>query len=214
MERLAARRVSMYLVRDEWSRRTLGGRTEVLPDISLGDPPVLDDNTRDTVVLCPRVGRDWPDSELIRLADGIGSAGLRPLLVTQVRFDDEWHAALSSRLGIEHLEWGARSSADQLARVEAAHRRSVLTVSDRLHGLLFGVRAGSAPVPWIRGDDDKLAPSLDAAGLTFRRGDEPVEHLLDWAATSSTDRLRARDDAARSLDAARDRVRALIGARA
>ena len=188
IERLGARVATQYVVRDRISAEILRGHCTVAPDLALSAAPPVDDADRTLVALSPRVGRSWPIDEVRTLVDGVRAAGLSPVLVTQVRRDEQTHSDIAAVTGIEHLDWAGRSSTDQLARVEDVYRRSLVVVSDRLHALLLGIVGGAVAVPW-RDDDDKIAPTLAAAGIESPVGvaRTDVDALLAWAHRHSSD---------------------------
>lgn len=213
MERWMAQLCAVYTVRDDRSGPVLGRSLIVEPDLAFGMQSSEAEHRRPWVSFSPRVGRDWPVDLLSRLLRETEELGLRPCIVSQTTFDDRYHADLADHFAIEHVAWGERSHAQQLDRVLARYNESSFVVSDRLHGLIFGMIRGATPIPHLTGDD-KLIPTLRAVGWPPDAPDSRGS-VADWIRWSQrADRPRIVEDAKVVLDESQTRILALIADRA
>lgn len=169
----------VYTVRDSASGDAVGAELIVAPDVALGaelQPTTTPRNTialsfrNDTVILRPA---------LRKLTSAFQSKGFQVVLVSQVRRDDEQHSALAKELDLEAILWEDRSHAEQQSRVEDTYGRARAVVSNRLHGLIFGITSGAIPVEYRTGDSDKIRTTLTPwfGAYPEVNGDHPVEDI-------------------------------------
>ena len=106
-----------------------------------------------------------PDAWFEALQIAARSRGLEPLVVTQVRRDNQLGAEIARRLGSQLIAWDDASHLEQERTVREIYRQSALVVSDRLHALVIGLTEGAVPVGAIAWNDVKLARHFAAAGI-------------------------------------------------
>jgi hypothetical protein len=139
-------------------------RTKLMPDIALASAqlgPAPGYPTRGGIAVSLRSDRSH---NLGGLKAALGVAARRITVCAQVERDLGCTTELAAWLGADDLGW-ASTMARQLAAVNSLYTSSDLVVSDRLHVLLFALRAGAVPVGIETGAHSKLSRQLTALGL-------------------------------------------------
>lgn len=163
---------SVTIWRDAMSR-SFFGRGDVQPDWAF-DAPLphrlsgADDPSvrRRYLAVSMRSDRPIPPEPWFEALLAVArSRGLEPLVVSQVRRDNELGAEIARRLGAQLIAWDDASHIEQERTVRQSYRQSALVVSDRLHALVIGLTEGAVPVGAIAWDDIKLARHFSAAGI-------------------------------------------------
>ncbi|MCJ1706810.1 polysaccharide pyruvyl transferase family protein [Microbacterium sp. VKM Ac-2923] len=216
VEKVLIRISNIYVARDRLSAISVGVPITAAPDLALLASP-SDSSTRRFVPLSFRSDRPLDVEFLRAVVDWARTESLVPVFVTQVARDGARHAEHAAELGVDHLEWGAKSHRQQLMDITALYSESSLVVTDRLHAALLGVLGGAVPVAVRQGDSpSKIADALDGvmpyATLDREDRSDVVESL--HAATSLRGAVVAGRTAARArlLEIQRD-VRLATGLR-
>jgi hypothetical protein len=119
-----------------------------------------------------RGDREYPGPDWFAVVGSVAErAGLRPIVVVQVERDDERARAISAAMGWDLLAWSGGSHVHHEKRVREVYAASNSVVSDRLHALVVGLTEGAVPIGYTPSSSEKIARTLDAAGL----GD----HIID-----------------------------------
>lgn len=212
-----AKIVNLSTWRDpESARRARGGRVQPDWAFALGHAgePV---NARDSLAITMRGDRDYPGKPWFDHVRGLAKAtGLRPVVYTQVRRDNDMAAAIAAELGAPHRLWPEdESHADWEPRVRELLAVSGAVVSDRVHALIVGATEGAVPIGLARQSAEKLERTLAGAGLygfTFSSNDEfDGEDLLE-ATTRRGEVLTAVDLARNVLTELADEMAGLLDA--
>ncbi|MBD5785277.1 polysaccharide pyruvyl transferase family protein [Cellulosimicrobium terreum] len=208
LERSSFRAHDLYVARDEVTRSILGAGVVVAPDLALAtiDDAGEDAQHRSRLVLSFRGDRQVDDRLFADLLDVARRLGLEPVLVTQVARDDAQHRRLARHHEVAHLGWDGTGHHEQLEQVGAVMRQTEVVVSDRLHALVLGARAGAVVAPVVHDRVDKLTATLAAvptgparselSGALLALGIAPV--VVDAAAARAT-LLRVRADVERRV---------------
>lgn len=208
--------------RDERTAEYLGGGP-AMPDLGFAegaDDATLaaardDAGDRDLLVLSLRADADvaprpYPSpAALDAVRRFAADQGLRVLVVTQVRVDDERSHRLAADLGAEVLGWPEDVGHDvQEERLRAVFRRTRVVLSDRLHVVIAAFTEGAAPVAYQLDGSDKAARHLATIGVhdvTVRADDRPADELVAALTAAASRRAQALD----ALLVARARLRAV-----
>ncbi|MCP2047857.1 UNVERIFIED_ORG: hypothetical protein J3D58_001929 [Paenarthrobacter nicotinovorans] len=164
LERALSSIATSYAMRDSASGSVLGRTADFMPDMaflrnaSIGETSSL--ATRDIVSMSFRSDRKVNIEGLASLVHEVQTRGLKPVLITQVKRDDQIHVDLGKRLGVETVLWGTRTHAEQEEVVEHYYSRSHAVVSNRLHSLLFGVAHEAFPVALHEKNQNKIPTTL------------------------------------------------------
>lgn len=162
LELVRKRLSAVYTVRDDSSRRYLGADVDFVPDLAFAIPATtIDHGDREFVSISLRSDRPVSPHRIGEFIDRIREAGRHPLFVSQVRRDDDQHEELATYFKCESVLWGDRSHTDQYQRVLAAYSSSHALLSNRLHGILFGVSQNAFPVEWFDGSN-KIGTTLSS----------------------------------------------------
>lgn len=208
--------------RDERTASYLGGGP-AMPDLGFAegaDDDLLraardDGGDRDLLVLSLRedtevAPRPYPSrAALDAVARYAAAEGLRVVVVTQVRVDDDRSHRLAADLGADVLGWPQDVGHDvQEERLRAVFRRTRVVLSDRLHVVIAAFTEGATPVPFQLDGSDKAARHLATIGVhdvTVRADDRPADDLVAALASAAARRTEALD----ALLEARERLRAV-----
>ena len=152
---------NVYSVRDTVSK-DLVRRAQLAPDFGFSMDAIRCEDQRDLVSLSFRGDTSLDHQFLDRLIGSVRASGWEPVFVTQVLRDEGLHRMLSQRYGCQLVSWNlqSRSFVEQLEQIRSVYHRSRAVVSNRLHGLVLGMLGGSAPIPIVGPDNDKLLPTL------------------------------------------------------
>lgn len=224
---LVLRRSDVVTWRDAWSAELMG-IGGVQPDWafregSVGADPLASEAgsppppERDVVAVALRWDRPLPPTELLdQLRLGVEARGQRIVCVAQTERDGARATELAALLDGEAVTWTGADHAVNEAAVRAVYRRSVVAVSDRLHGLVFAMTEGAAPV--VLGDDaagkavrtlSVVHPDLVRLPLTAPEpgvADDALQRAADQAGTVRSAVIAARRD----LEGVVGRIRRLV----
>lgn len=206
LDRSLIKLFSLYTVRDDVSAEAIGLKLTSYPDMAFGardTSPTTGERTQ--LALSFRNDRSVPPEYLIQLVREARKARLEPVLISQVRRDDEQHRRLGGLLGIRTQLWEEKTHVEQEEAVRALYRRSAFIVSNRLHGLILGMQCGALPVTYSEPGYDKLVSTVSGVVSTLSwpsmDGPEPLE-----AAWLGEDRGALQDRLESELQAAHQRL--------
>lgn len=160
LERQIISMSSVYTVRDSVSGDNVGVKLATSPDIALGVKGEPSSGSRSTIAFSFRNDIAVSHALVRKLATAFQTEGFGVTLVSQVQRDDKQHAALAKELNLEAVLWGDLSHEEQQSRVEDVYRRAAAVMSNRLHGLIFGITAGAIPIEFRAGKSDKISTTL------------------------------------------------------
>lgn len=169
IERLLAAVSNLYVARDSRTQAILGARTLVFPDYALRQYSQLPESVatsfgrRSLMVVSLRHDRILDDDigVLTSLKTRAAQCGYKMVFTAQVREDSAANRRLAKLLSVDFMGWPERRPhSDQEARVHELYSAATVVVSDRLHALLFAVRAGAVPVIQYRPGFTKLSDAL------------------------------------------------------
>ncbi|MDV7132532.1 polysaccharide pyruvyl transferase family protein [Williamsia muralis] len=169
IERLLAAASNLYVARDSRTRSILGAQTLVFPDYALrqyGQSPdsvATSFGQRSLMVVSLRHDRilDNDIGVLTALKTRAAQCGYKLVFTAQVREDSAANRRLAELLSVDFVDWPEhRPHSDHEARVLELYSEATVVVSDRLHALLFAVRAGAVPVIQYRQGFTKLSDAL------------------------------------------------------
>lgn len=147
------------------------------------------------------------DTSIIsKLAKVCNSQNLRPFFVSQATRDDAELARLAAETTGELSLMGNHNHAAYLNTVSAIYQQSLVTVSDRLHVLLFAALQGSVPVLYERpGASNKIQRTLESANIPFLRI-SPAQITLERFNEVLAESREAQKPLLASLEEARSRL--------
>lgn len=130
---------------------------------------------------------------------------LSPVVVVQVRQDNDRAQAVADRLGGTIFPWPTdRTHSQQESLIRDIYSRSVLVIGDRLHALIIGATEGAVPIGWVESSRGKIGKHFDVVGIEYagqyegaQAGDLPsidVRRIGAWADQLSEAVELARDD--------------------
>jgi hypothetical protein len=159
LERHVIAKFHLYVVRDTRSSTVVNRPLRGAPDLAFAGVGMS--LSRELVVISLRGDRPIDFAGLQRLCDWVRSQGLRPVLVTQVKRDNEHHRLLADKLSVECVFWESESHSEQIARVKDTYSQARMVISNRLHALIFGLEYGAIPLAVIDAGSDKLLSTLE-----------------------------------------------------
>ena len=153
---------SDYRVRDTASSSVLGRPVSKIPDVAFDDVRSDELGTDRTFFVMSFRGDHPASLEILKQAvDEARRLLLEPVLLTQVRSDNDQHQRIATALGCKFYPWTDESHGDQLLVVNDVYSRARVVLSDRLHALIFGIRQGAVPIALVHLGNDKLLPTID-----------------------------------------------------
>jgi len=200
------------------------GFGDLMPDWGFDDAgptreEMAESEVRDLLAISLRGDRPYPDKVWL---DGVRAfadeAGLKPVIVTQVRRDSETGRRLATDLGGDFADWGDESHREQELRLRRLYRRSRLVLSDRLHVLILAFTELAIPLCYLDRNERKVGRHFDAVG--YRKASVNISGLdrdgqlalLREAASRSEEVAAARLLARAQIRWMGERLRAVAGA--
>lgn len=159
---LAVRQCKVSTVRDELSNRHLGYNSTTAPDLAFY-PERWSTGPKSRVAICVRSSLDFDMKMYANLCKAIRLNGLEPVVVVQVKRDQNLGAKIADLVSCEIVSWRDEPHLSQLQRVYDCYANCAAVVSNRLHGLILGARSGAVPLRLMDRTDSKLAPTLTTA---------------------------------------------------
>lgn len=160
LERRLADLMTTYVVRDSASEAVVGRSLHLAPDLALARKNADSSDIRKYVSCSFRSDTPVDVAAFSRLARQFTEAGYEVVMVSQVQRDDDQHEEIAKHLGLRAFLWGSRSHAEQLTLVDEVYAKSYAVISNRLHGLIFGITSGAIPVEYRVGKSDKIRTTL------------------------------------------------------
>ncbi len=186
LERLLCSISTTYTLRDEISARFLTKPVSVLPDLALASTPILDEGSRNSILLSFRYDRS-PDLRLLTgIVQRFRGEGKTIIFASQVRRDDDQHEKLASYFACESLLWGSRNYAEQYLNLLSAYAGADVVFTDRLHVAILSAARGALPYELSSVHTDKIQST---AGIWF---DVPVIRNLEDVESIGTSGDRAK----------------------
>jgi len=151
----------LFVVRDTSSAQALGIPLRDGPDLAFEGPVREPGGTRGrSVVISLRADREINAESLGRSVAHLKRLGWEPIFISQVRRDDSQHEQLAQRFDCRAILWRDRSHVDQFALIEKEYSSAHAVVTNRLHALIFGLRAGCLGVAVVDGGSNKLTATM------------------------------------------------------
>lgn len=160
LERRLIAMMKNYVVRDSVSDSVVGRPLVLAPDLALGRERTSPRNSRLFVACSFRSDTVISSATFGTLAIQLTTAGFQVVLVSQVKRDDTQHERLAAEFGLQAFLWGTKSHAEQQIVVDDVYSNSHAVVSNRLHGLIFGITSGALPIEYRTGTSDKIRSTL------------------------------------------------------
>lgn len=160
--RLAVRQCKVSTVRDELSNHHLDYNSTTAPDLAFY-PERWTTGPKSKVAICVRSSLDFDIDMYANLCKAIRLNGLEPVVVVQVKRDQNLGARIADLASCEIVSWTNEPHLSQLHRVYDCYSNCAAVVSNRLHGLILGARSGAVPLRLMDRTDSKLAPTLTTA---------------------------------------------------
>lgn len=162
LERRIISMSSLYAVRDSVSETVVGRSILIAPDLALGleRPSEPSTSPRRVIAFSFRSDKKVNIATLVPLVQGLRDGGYDVVLVSQVKRDDPQHLSLAGQLEIESFLWGSKSHSEQQTIVDSVYGSAHAVISNRLHGLIFGIVSGACPVEYRIGGSDKIHSTL------------------------------------------------------
>jgi len=157
------------------------GFGDLMPDWGFDDAgptrqELPDSAARDLLTISLRGDRPYPGSAWLRSVTAFAAeAGLKPMVVTQVRRDSDIGRQLAADLEADFTDWNDESHREQELRLRNVYRRSRLVLSDRLHVLILGFTELAIPLCYLDRSERKVGRHFDAVG--YRKASVDVSAL-------------------------------------
>ncbi|WP_164073740.1 polysaccharide pyruvyl transferase family protein [Stenotrophomonas maltophilia] len=160
--RQTLRRCAISTVRDNLSNQQIGHRSTTAPDLAFY-PDQWSSNTKHLIAICVRSSPQFSVGSFQTLCQIIRKNGFEPVVVVQVKRDQQLGEEIARLNQCKIVSWTNESHLTQLRRVYECYSHCAAVVSNRLHGLIIGARAGANPLPLLSESDNKLMPTLESA---------------------------------------------------
>ena len=207
LERQIVRLSRLYVVRDSASLALMENEVLHAPDLAFGMDRTAraSNHPRKLVALSFRNDTNIDLDTFERLIASLKVHNFNPVLVSQVRRDDVQHEKLATKFGLEAFLWGKKSHTDQQSVVDSVYRRSFAVISNRLHGLIFGIMAGAIPVEYRIGASDKISSTV-----TPWFGSYPIISDQEHAPGANTETIQSLIEDLKDFDQRVDSVRTSV----
>jgi hypothetical protein len=160
LERILISLSKAYFVRDSVSAEIVGAELQAAPDLAFGQVITPRDGERRLIACSFRNDEPINTNTFEKVVRQLGSSGFEVVLVSQVKRDDFQHELLATQFGLDAYLWKSKSHGEQQAIVDATYAASFAVVSNRLHGLIFGITCGALPVEYRILSSDKIRSTL------------------------------------------------------
>lgn len=167
VHRLACRLSSVTLWRNARSLETIGvGR--LVPDTAFAEPINTGEewHTRKQLLISMRGKRPFPSQGWFDSLRAIASEfNLQPVVITQVREDEQRSREIAEALGAEFLEWPLGSDLAHEKRLRFLYRQAAFVISDRLHVLILCALEGAVPIELVDEPTPKIQITFEQLGI-------------------------------------------------
>jgi hypothetical protein len=195
-------------------------RGELCPDTAFQeDYTSKSDDGRTDLIVSMRGARPYPSGRWFDAIKAIQATyGLRLVVASQVRADEDRSQKLAVALGAEHIAWGTASDLEQEEILRTRYHNAKIVVSDRLHVLILAALAGALPLEIVDNPKDKVAvhfAQIGAPPVSFNANNsspEEVTLFVKNAVDSLPDLRDAMAKAKVTLNDLEERVRSLVKA--
>ncbi|NSX38683.1 polysaccharide pyruvyl transferase family protein [Pseudarthrobacter oxydans] len=160
LERKLVSSSKLYVVRDSVSGSVIGLDLRSAPDLAFGRQIIPRTNPRGLVSCSFRSDTPINKDTFRRVVQKLTASGFEVVLVSQVKRDDFQHQKLAQEFALRALLWGENTHSEQQRVVDSTYAASHAVISNRLHGLIFGIMAGAIPVEYRIGSSDKIRSTL------------------------------------------------------
>lgn len=150
----------LYIVRDSVSGTVVGSNLSSAPDLAFGREVVSRTEKRPLIACSFRSDTPVNTETFGRLVRKLSSSGFEVVLVSQVKRDDVQHEILAKEFDLRAFLWESKTHSDQQEIVDSTYAASHAVVSNRLHGLIFGITSGAMPIEYRIGSSDKIRSTL------------------------------------------------------
>jgi hypothetical protein len=162
LEQFLIRICRSYVVRDSRSSSVAQRNLTFAPDLALGRDVYSGDSDRTFVSCSFRNDSNVSRRTFKKMVTEFQELGYEVVLVSQVQRDDRQHLELGEEFGLQVFAWSAKEHGEQQKIVDHVYRQSYAVVSNRLHGLIFGINCGALPIEYRFAGNDKISSTLEA----------------------------------------------------
>lgn len=206
----------------EQASQSAMGVGSLQPDWGFGegtDVAEWPDGERRAIAIVMRGDREPPTPEWLRwVKDLAATHELSVHTVVQVEADNDLAEEIAEQLGGSCMNWSPGADhATQEERARRLYRTCLITVGDRLHGLVAAATEGSVPLGWVPSSRGKIAAHFSVIGIDWvgayegdRFGERPTL-TPDLVQNYVGDVRRAIADARHSLQVISGEVRGAVG---
>lgn len=195
-------------------------RGELCPDTAFQeDYTSKSEDARTDLVVSLRGARPYPSDKWFDAIRAIQATyGLRLVVASQVRDDEDRSQKLADALGAEHIAWGEATDLEHEEILRSRYHNAKIVVSDRLHVLILAALAGALPLEIVDNPKDKIAvhfAQIGAPPVSIDTNDSSMEEVRLFVATAVDSLPALRREMAKAKDALNgleERVRSLVKA--
>lgn len=160
LERKLIASSNLYVVRDSVSDSIVKVPLSSAPDLAFGRKIVSRTDGRLLISCSFRNDTPVNTTTFGQVVRELTGSGFEVVLVSQVRRDDAQHERLAQEFGLRAFLWKSKTHSEQQGIVDATYAGSHAVISNRLHGLIFGITSGAIPVEYRIGSSDKIRSTL------------------------------------------------------
>lgn len=160
LERRLIASSNLYVVRDSISSSIAKVHVSSAPDLAFGREVVLRADKR--LLISCSFRNDTPINTVTfgHVINELTASGFEFVLVSQVKRDDAQHERLAQEFDIRAVLWKSKTHSEQQDVVNSTYAASHAVISNRLHGLIFGITSGALPIEYRVGSSDKIHSTL------------------------------------------------------
>lgn len=160
LEQLLVSLCESYIVRDSLSSSVARRPLSFAPDLALGIGHNNRTDGRKLIACSFRNDTTVSLTTFDEIVKNFRDLGFDVVLVSQVQRDDSQHRALGAHFGLKSYLWESKSHSEQQEIVNGVYSNSYGVLSNRLHGLIFGINCGALPIEYRFADSDKISSTL------------------------------------------------------
>ena len=160
LEQLLVSLCEAYIVRDSLSSGIAQVPLRFAPDLALGLCHKARTNGRKRIACSFRNDTIVSATTFEGIVKSFTNLGFEVVLVSQVQRDDSQHRALAAKFGLRPYLWESKSHTEQQEVVDQVYSSSYAVISNRLHGLIFGINCGALPIEYRFAESDKISSTL------------------------------------------------------
>ncbi len=160
LERKLVASSKLYVVRDAVSGSIAKANLSSAPDLAFGREIVPRTDKRLLISCSFRNDTPVNTATFGHVVRELKDSGFEVVLVSQVRRDDAQHERLAQEFDLRAFLWKSKTHSEQQDVVDSTYAASHAVISNRLHGLIFGITSGAVPVEYRIGSSDKIRSTL------------------------------------------------------